>query len=157
MDHKLNRLVRVAILAIVVVGCSNLVRAIPDKYCPPLCTLPPDPSPPIGPINVPDPPFNPVAPQNPNGNKGTHSNNAPATLTTRKAGGGNTVTVTGTPQAGGECKAGSISGTLVPLGGGKFTCNLMPSTLPTGAACHAMGKIGAVTVVDGKRYCKIAP
>ena len=157
MDPMLKCLVRVAIMAAIVAGCSNIALAVPDKYCPPLCTLPPDPSPPLPPINVPDPPFNPVAPQNPNGNGGTKSNNGSATLTTRKAGGGNNVTVTGTPQAGGECKAGTVSGTLVPQGGGKFTCNFTPSTLPTGAACHAMNKIGTVTVVDGKRYCKIAP
>lgn len=155
MDPMLNRLVRAAVVATIVVGCSNVVLAVPDKYCPPLCTLPPDPAPPMPPINVPDPPFNPVAPQNPNngnnGNKGTTSS-----LTVRKAGGDNTVTVTGTPKAGAECKAGNVSGTLVPQGS-KFTCNFMPSTLPAGAACHAMNKIGTVTVVDGKRYCKIAP
>lgn len=154
MDPMLNRLVRIAILATIVVGCSKVALAIPT--CPPLCLLPPDPAPPMPPINYPDPPFKPVAPQNPNnGNKGTNGNDA--TLTTRKAGSGNTVTVTGTPQAGGECKAGGASGTLVPQGAGKFTCNFTPSTLPAGAACHAMNKLGTVTVVDGKRYCKIAP
>lgn len=153
MDHMLNRLVRAAIMAAIVVGCSKIALAVPT--CPPLCLLPPDPAPPMPPINFPDPPFNPVAPQNPNngnGNKG-----ATSTLTMRKAGGSNRVTVTGTPQAGGECKAGSVSGTLVPQGGGKYMCNFTPSTLPPGAACHAMSKVGTVTVVDGKRYCKIAP
>ncbi len=156
MDHMLNRLVRAAVVATIIVGCSNVVLAVTDKYCPPLCTLPPDPAPPMPPINVPDPPFNPVAPQNPN-NKGGN-NGAANSLTERKAvNPRDMVTVTGTPQAGGECKANGVSGTLVPRGGGKYTCNFMPSTLPAGAACHAMNKIGTVTVVDGKRYCKIAP
>ncbi len=155
MDPMLNHLVRAAVVATIVVGCSNVVLAVPDKYCPPLCTLPPDPAPPMPPINVPDPPFNPVAPQNPNNKGGT--NGTTNSLTERKAvNPRDMVTVTGMPKAGGECKAGNVSGTLVPQGS-KFTCNFMPSTLPAGAACHAMNKIGTVTVVDGKRYCKIAP
>ncbi|MGD0155264.1 MAG: hypothetical protein ABSB50_04155 [Terracidiphilus sp.] len=115
--------------------------------CPPLCLLPPDPAPPMPPINYPDPPFKPTVATNPNSH-----NNGTATQTAAPA----HVTVTGKAQAGGECKSGDVSGTLVPSNG-KFTCNFTPSTLPVGGACHAMDKIGVVTVVDGKRYCKIQP
>jgi len=154
MDKMLNRFIWVALVVAIAAACGKGARAIPT--CPPLCALPPDPAPPMPPINFPDPPFNPVAPQNPNNN---HGNSGTANLTVRKAGGDNdrnAVTITGPTQAGAECKAGSVSGTLVPQGS-KYICNFMPSTLPVGAACHAMNKIGKVTVVEGKRYCKIAP
>jgi hypothetical protein len=99
------------------------------------------------PINVPDPPFNPVAPSNPNNNgKGATATAAPAA----------SVTIVGRKQEGGECQSRNVSGTLV-LESGKYTCNFMPSTLKVGGACHANNQIGKVTVVDGKRYCQIAP
>jgi len=141
----MNRAVRnliVAAFAVVAIAAGSK-PAHATVPCPPVCALPPDPSPPIPPINVPDPPFKPTVASDPN-NK--NHNTAPMTG----------VMITGTRQAGGECKSGAVSGTLV-LTNGKFTCNFMPSTLPVGGACHANGKIGAVTVVDGKRYCKIEP
>lgn len=136
MDKTLCRFIcAAAVLA--VLGCyGKVARAIPT--CPPLCALPPDPAPPMPPVNFPDPPFSTVAPSNPNHNHGTP------------------ISVVGTVQAGAECRSGNLSGTVV-MEGGKSKCNFTPSTLPVGGACHANKKIGSVTVVDGKRYCRIAP
>jgi hypothetical protein len=118
--------------------------------CPPLCLLPPDPAPPMPPINYPDPPFKPIAPSNPNNNGKPHEATAPMAPAHAP------LTITGKVQAGGECKSGNMSGTLV-LTNGQYSCNFTPSKLQVGGACHAMDKIGTVTVVDGKRYCKIQP
>ena len=138
MDKTLSKCIRTVLVVGLLSASGRLVLAVP--MCPPLCPLPPDPAPPMPPINVPDPPFRPIAPTNPNPG----------------GSGGKAASLAGARQAGAECKAGQVSGTLVQEGG-KFVCNFTPSTLPVAAACHAKNKIGSVTVVDGKRYCKIAP
>ncbi len=148
MNLTLSRLIRIAVVLIAIAACGQIALAVPT--CPPLCLLPPDPAPPMPPINVPDPPFNPVAPSNPN-NKGGKTTTA--TMAARMP---SSVAVVGPRQEGGECRSGRAAGTLVREHG-KFSCNFMPSTLKVGGACHAMKKIGTVTVADGKRYCRIAP
>jgi hypothetical protein len=146
--QKLRKLVCIAVALGVVAVCGKVAMAAPT--CPPLCLLPPDPAPPMPPINVPDPPFNPIAMPNPNSN---HGGRTTATMAAGRLSG---VMVVGKRQEGGECRSGKATGTLVRQNG-KFVCNFMPSTLKVGGACHATEKIGTVSVVDGKRYCRIGP
>lgn len=148
MNRSLRRFVWTVVVLGVVAGCGQVALAAPT--CPPLCLLPPDPAPPMPPINVPDPPFNPIALTKPNNHNGRGT--ATATAAMRPSG----AMVVGTKQEGGECRSAKATGTLVREGG-RFVCNFMPSTLKVGGACHAMKKIGTVAVVGGKRYCRIAP
>ena len=144
MSRVLRTLITIAFALCVIIAGGKVVLA--TAICPPLCILPPDPPPPMPPMPVDDPPLKALAPTSPNTN-GTHQ----ATAVPASA-----VTLTGKKQAGGECKSGNVSGTLV-LTNGKYSCNFVPSTLPVGGACHANGQLGLITVVDGKRYCKIQP
>lgn len=151
MNQTMRVLIRALVVAGVVAACGKAATAAPgDKYCPPLCTLPPDPAPPMPPISYPDPPFNPTVASNPN-----RGHNGQATTTAVMQPGG--VTVPGKVQEGAECRSrNNVEGTLV-ADGAKFKCNFMPSTLKVGGACHANNTIGKVVVVDGTRYCNIGP
>ncbi len=150
MDQALRKLIRVVLVLGIVAACGKVALAVP--HCPPLCILPPDPVPPMPPINYPDPPFNPTVATNPNSGHVKTATAATAMAATPR------VTVVSKVQEGAECRSGNASGTLVPQGS-KYVCNFMPSTLQVGAACHANNKIGKVTVVAGdkNRYCQIAP
>lgn len=142
MSRIFRALITTTFALCVIVAGGKVVLA--TAICPPLCLLPPDPPPPMPPMPADDPPLRAEAPTIP-GNTGIHHATAvPATA----------VTLTGKKQAGGECKSGNVTGTIV-LTNGKYSCNFMSSTLPVGAACHANSQLGTVTVVDGKRYCKI--
>jgi hypothetical protein len=142
VSRILRTLVTAAFALCVIVAGGKVVLA--TAICPPLCILPPDPPPPMPPMPVDDPPLRALAPTTPSTNGTHHATPVPASA----------VTITNKKQAGGECKSGNVSGTLV-LTNGKYSCNFMPSTLQVGAACHANSQLGTVTVVDGKRYCKI--
>jgi len=152
MNQTFSKLIRAVLVIGIVAACGKVALAVPT--CPPLCILPPDPAPPMPPINYPDPPFKPTVASNPNSGKGTTTSAAPAAAAVAAP----KTTVVGKVQDGAECQSGKASGTLV-LDGGKYTCNFMPSTLKVGGACHANNKIGKVTVVAGdkNRYCQIAP
>jgi hypothetical protein len=150
-----KRIVLLGLLTMMGVGSHFAWAAPGDKYCPPLCTLPPDPAPPMPPINFPDPPFNPIVAKPSSNNNGKTATATAASAT--QAGGS---TVVGKVQEGAECRSrnGNVEGTLVKEGS-QFMCNFTPSTLKVGAACHANNVIGTVTVVAGdkNRYCQIAP
>ena len=119
---------------------GNLVWA--TVTCPPLCALPPDPSPPMPQLPLNDPPLRPLSVAQPNNSKGGTTSAASA-----KA-------VLGLPQEGTHCQSNGRTGTVIQSGG-KYYCNFMPSTLPVGGACQANNHTGVIAVVDGKRYCKI--
>jgi hypothetical protein len=147
MDPMLRRVLQTIFAIFIVSACGNFALAVPT--CPTLCLLPPDPAPPLPPMPVDDPPLRPLLSQstvnNSNPVKAT-ANTAPATR----------AMISGKLEEGGECGAGKMSGTLVK-DASKFTCNFKPSSLKVGAACHALKKIGTVTVIEGKRYCQVAP
>jgi len=145
---KVSRMIiaTLVLLTLMAVG-GKCAWAAPAANCPPLCILPPDPAPPMPPINFPDPPIRPMVAAPSSGGSGAKSSAAPVQAAP-------VVSVTGTVRPGAACTVGSHYGTVVQSGG-QYSCNFTPSTLPAGAACHYNSSMGTVTVVDGKRYCKI--
>lgn len=144
MDKAMRKLIRIFVLIVVVCACGRAAQAAPT--CPLWCILPPDPPPPLTPMPTDDPPLRPMLSTAPNTGGGNTATAAPAVAAR--------ASIVGKKVAGGACKNAKLEGTLEEKDG-KFMCNFAPSTLKVGAACHAMDKIGAVTVLDGKRYCKL--
>jgi hypothetical protein len=130
-----------ALLTVIAAG-GKFTWAVPT--CPPLCILPPDPAPPMPPINFPDPPIVKLVTIGSNNGNGTGTSSMPG-------GAAMAGTATGTAQVGSACQYQGDTGT-VTLVNGSYYCDFTPP--PAGSACQYQNRPGTVTVVNGKSYCE---
>jgi hypothetical protein len=137
----------ILLLGIVAAG-GKPAWAVP--HCPPLCILPPDPAPPMPPINFPDPPFGGTVVKPNGGSGGGSASGTSAAAGTSTA--ADTNAVTGPRQEGAACQYQGVTG-KVTQSGGKYYCDFTPPA--EGSACQYQGSNGTVTIIDGRRYCKI--
>ncbi len=149
-----------AALALLTVMAAGGKFAWATVTCPPLCLLPPDPAPPMPPINFPDPPFRPLAVSNPNG--GSNGTGQVGSACQIQNFTGKVTLVNGqydcdvTPVVGSSCPAypNSTDNTgTVTVVGGKYACVYTPPA--AGSACQYQNSTGTVTVIGGARYCNI--
>ena len=146
-----------ALLTLMAAG-SKFTWAVPQ--CPPLCILPPDPAPPLPPINYPDPPLRPLSVINPNsGSTGTGHVGSACQIQNFT---GKVTLVNGqydcdvTPAVGSACPYPNPTydtGTIT-FAGGKYACVYTPPA--AGSSCQYQDSTGTVAVIKGARYCRIS-
>jgi hypothetical protein len=149
-------LLSIAALSFLAIAAAGSKPAWAVPHCPPLCILPPDPAPPMPPINFPDPPFGgTIVKQGGGSGGGTTSGTAAPAGASAEAGSSTTTensAVTGPRQEGASCQYQGVTG-KVTKSEGKYYCDFTPPA--EGSACEYEGSSGTVTIIEGRRYCKI--